>query len=104
MNILDNEMAELKKKGYKGKTWKKETMCNLIAEKEEAFRNCKKTAIEEKAMMEEIRKMKASLKHVPLMDKNRKKFNEIRKLLNQKRDEMKPVFKLIDGYKAGLKM
>ena len=69
INHLKDEKAKLAKNGYQGKTWKKQKLLNMIQQKEQEFRNSRKTAVEEKQMMEVIKKMKASLKHVPKMEK-----------------------------------
>ncbi len=41
---IDRQLAEIEKKGYKGKKWKKEKLVALIESKEDEFRNTKKTA------------------------------------------------------------
>lgn len=55
----------LSKKSYKGKLWDKKTLLKLIEEKEDEFRNTKKTAQTEKVFNEELNRMKSSLKIQP---------------------------------------
>jgi len=74
---------------FKQRNWKKDKLVALIEEKEAEFRDIKKTATEEKAFMEELRKMKNSLKIMPEMEKLRKSKDAIFTQLKEKRTESK---------------
>ena len=69
LSNLEQEMNEVSKKCFNGKLWKKEKLLALIEEKEDAFRNTKKTASEEKVMTTEMNKLKKSLELIPISEK-----------------------------------
>lgn len=71
----------------------------MIEEREENFRNTRKTAIEEKVLTEELRKMKNSLKLLPELEKLYKSKDIIKKKFDNKKNEMKKYFKVIDNLK-----
>ena len=76
----------------------------MIEDKEEAFRNVKKTATEEKKVMEEIRKMKNSLKCLPEMEKLQAQRDGLKKQLDEKKKEQRKYFVVIDKLKAEQKI
>ncbi len=100
VNDLKDQLSSLKKKGYQGKFWDKEKLLKLISDKEEQFRNVTKTAIEEKAVMSEIRKMKSSIKISSQMTDLKTKLNQMRDTLTLKRKETKSNYVVIDSLKA----
>lgn len=69
MSNCEREFDELSKKCYKGKLWKKEKLMSILEEREENFRNTKKTATEEKSMIAELSQLKKSLKLLPMSEK-----------------------------------
>ena len=62
ITALKRDRDEYAKLGFKGKQWSKKKLLEMIEQEETNFRNTKKTATEEKSMMEVIKKMKNSLK------------------------------------------
>lgn len=79
-------MIEIKKKTFQGKMWKKEKIMGLIEQKESFMKNNKKTAQEEKKMLDEISKMKATLKYLPMITK-----------LTEKKDNIYKDYKVVRG-------
>jgi len=72
----------------------------MIDEREENFRNIKKTALEEKVLLEELRKMKKSLKLLPEVEKLQKTKDILKKKIDIKKIEIRKFYKVIDKLKA----
>lgn len=71
--------------------WSKDKLMGLIGQKESYMKNNKKTAQEEKKMLDEINKMKSTLKYLPLIAK-----------LTEKKDNYYKDYKVVRGKARGI--
>lgn len=99
---IDEEIVEIKKKTYQGKMWDKEKLANLIQQKETKMMNMLKTAQEEKKMLDEINKMKSTLKYLPQMAKLQAKKDLVYKDFKEVRDKGKKVQEKISKEKGAI--
>jgi len=105
---IDNKLAVYEKKNN-GKVMRRKDLMALLKQKEDEFKNTKKTAAEEKKMMEEINKLRAQLKGIPafekLRDSREKKQDVIRELGKKSKaefEEVQRINSLIDEIRVRL--
>ena len=91
MNNFDEQMRATEKKSQTGKLMKKQDLLDMIKNKEEEFKNTKKTSAEEKKMNDEIQRLKLMIKSIPEFEKlkdEKYKYNDLIKELNKNSSEI----------------
>jgi len=90
INHIDDQLRAVEKKSFSGKTMRKKELMDMIKEKEEEFKNTKKTSAEEKKMSDEINRLRSMVKSIPEFEKlkdERQKYNDLVKDINKKNKE-----------------
>jgi len=100
LNHIDEQLRAAEKKNFQGKLMKKKDLVELIRQREEEFKNTKKTSTEEKKMNDEITRLKNMIKLIPEFDKlkeERQRLTDLVKEINKKnKEEFEKVQKISD--------
>lgn len=83
INHIDDQLKSIEKKQFSGKFTKKKELLELIRQKEEEFKNSKKTSMEEKKMNDDITRLKVMIKTLPELDSLHEEKKKIYELMRE---------------------
>lgn len=97
INQIDNQLKDFEKKSGSGsgRVMRKKELTDLLKQKQDEFKNTKKTSAMEKKMVEEMNKLKSQLKTIPGFEKLKvargKKSDVIREISKQNKAEFEEI-------------